>query len=113
MSDVGTFTLRACTPDDASTVLALAAADEERISGRPSRLVEGDIRDWGGAVDLASNSWLLVPPPSGRPAGGGRPRAWGLTGGGATWRSLPSSRPPRRPSPSWSNSSFAAPQSSA
>lgn len=71
MSDVGTFTLRACTPDDASTVLALAAADEERISGRPSRLVEGDIRDWWESVDLASNSWLLVAPDSDAPAGVG------------------------------------------
>ena len=61
MSDVGSFTLRACSMEDVETVLALARADEERVSGRPSRLVEGDIRDWWQAIDLAANSWLLFP----------------------------------------------------
>jgi mycothiol synthase len=62
MSDVGTFTVRACTPDDIPRVLALAAADEERVMGRASRIVEGDIRDWWETVDLAAESWLLLRP---------------------------------------------------
>jgi mycothiol synthase len=62
MSDLASLTVRACTPDDVGTVLALARADEERISGHPSRLVEGDVRDWWQTVDLASNSWLLTSP---------------------------------------------------
>jgi hypothetical protein len=61
MPDVGAFTLRACTVDDVETVLALVRADEERVSARPSRLVEGDIRDWWQSIDLAANSWLLIP----------------------------------------------------
>jgi len=61
MSDVATLTIRPCTTDDVPTVLVLARADEERVSGLPSRLVEGDVRDWWQTVDLASNSWLLAP----------------------------------------------------
>ena len=62
MPDVESLTVRACTPGDLGTVLALARADEERITGRPSRLVEGDVRDWWQTVDLAVNSWLLISP---------------------------------------------------
>jgi ribosomal protein S18 acetylase RimI-like enzyme len=62
MPDVGSLTVRACTDEDLGTVLALARADEERITGRPSRLVEGDVRDWWQTVDLATNSWLLTSP---------------------------------------------------
>jgi mycothiol synthase len=62
MSDVGSLTVRSCTVDDLGAVLALARADEERITGRPSRLVEGDVRDWWQTVDLAANSWLLTSP---------------------------------------------------
>jgi len=61
MPDVGAFTVRACSIDDVETVLALVRADELRVSGRPSRLVEGDIRDWWQSIDLAANSWLLIP----------------------------------------------------
>src|SRR4051794_35981668 len=61
MSDVASLTIRPCTADDIPTVLVLARVDEERVSGLPSRLVEGDVRDWWQSVDLASNSWLLVP----------------------------------------------------
>ena len=56
------LTVRACTRDDLATVLALARADEERVSGLPSRLVDGDVRDWWQTVDLAANSWLLFSP---------------------------------------------------
>ena len=59
---MGSLTVRACTDEDLGTVLALARADEERITGRPSRLVEGDVRDWWQTVDLATNSWLLTSP---------------------------------------------------
>jgi mycothiol synthase len=62
MSDLRSLTVRACTSDDLGTVLALARADEERITGRPSRLVEGDVRDWWQTVDLTANSWLLISP---------------------------------------------------
>jgi hypothetical protein len=62
MADVESLTVRACTSDDLGTVLALARADEERINGRPSRLVDGDVRDWWQTVDLAANSWLLTSP---------------------------------------------------
>src|SRR4051812_28699273 len=64
MVDAAALTVRACTADDAGTVLALAQADEERVSGRPSRLVEGDVRDWWQTVDLATDSWLLGAPGS-------------------------------------------------
>jgi mycothiol synthase len=62
MSDAGSLTIRPCAADDIPTVLVLARVDEERVSGLPSRLVEGDVRDWWQSVDLASNSWLLAPP---------------------------------------------------
>ena len=64
MSDVVAPTARACTADDVQAVLALVRADEERVSGRPSRLVEGDVRDWWQTVDLAAESWLLEAPGS-------------------------------------------------
>ena len=64
MPDVPDLAVRACTPDDAGAVLALARANEERVSGRPSRLVEGDVRDWWQTVDLPADSWLLVAPGS-------------------------------------------------
>jgi ribosomal protein S18 acetylase RimI-like enzyme len=64
MSDAGSWAVRPCTTDDVQTVLTLVRADEERVSGRPSRLVEGDVRDWWQTVDLAKESWLLVPPAS-------------------------------------------------
>src|SRR4051794_12532517 len=69
MSDVDAFAVRACTEDDVGTVLALVKADEERVCGRPSRLVAGDIRDWWQSIDLVSNSWLLTDPRSRATAG--------------------------------------------
>jgi GNAT superfamily N-acetyltransferase len=67
MSDVDTLAVRACTAGDATTVLALVRADEERIYRQPSRLVEGDLRDWWQSVDLAANSWLVTSPGSAAP----------------------------------------------
>jgi mycothiol synthase len=60
--DVASFAVRPCTADDIPAVLALVRADEERVSGRSSRLVEGDIRDWWQSVDLTTDSWLLTAP---------------------------------------------------
>src|SRR4051812_11738874 len=62
MSDIDALVVRACTAEDTEVVLALARADEERVTGRPSRLVDGDVRDWWQTVDLAANSWLLISP---------------------------------------------------
>lgn len=53
--------VRACTEADVRAALALIRADEERVSGHPSRLVEGDVRDWWRSIDLTANSWLMVP----------------------------------------------------
>jgi mycothiol synthase len=64
MFDVDTFMARACTAEDVGTVLAFVRADEERVCGRPSRLVEGDVRDWWQSIDLAADSWLLTVPGS-------------------------------------------------
>ena len=60
MVDVDRFTVRPCTPDDIPAILALARADEERVSGRPSRLSEDDFREWWQSVDLTRSSWLLL-----------------------------------------------------
>jgi GNAT superfamily N-acetyltransferase len=60
MSDVDALAVRACTAEDIGAVLALVRADEERVYGRPSRLVEGDVRDWWQSIDLATNSWLVT-----------------------------------------------------
>jgi ribosomal protein S18 acetylase RimI-like enzyme len=60
MSDVDMLAVRACTAGDIGAVLALVRADEERVLGRPSRLVEGDVRDWWQSIDLAANSWLVT-----------------------------------------------------
>jgi mycothiol synthase len=69
MSDVASVTVRPCSAEDIGAVVDLARADEERVSGRPSRLVEGDLRDWWQSVDLAENSWLLTLPDTGAVAG--------------------------------------------
>lgn len=69
MSDVDTLAVRACTAGDVEAVLALVRADEERVFGRPSRLVEGDVRDWWQSIDLAANSWLVTSSRSAAPVG--------------------------------------------
>lgn len=69
MSDAAPLTVHPCTPDDVGAVLALARADEERVTGRPSRLTEGDIRDWWQGVDHAANSWCVTAPGSPAPVG--------------------------------------------
>ena len=60
MSDADPLAVRACTAADVEAVLALVRADEERVTGCPSRLVEGDIRDEWQSIDLAASSWLVL-----------------------------------------------------
>ncbi len=67
MVDVDGFTVRPCTPDDIPAILALARADEERVSGRPSRMSADDIEDWWQRADLAHDSWLLLQQGTGVP----------------------------------------------
>ncbi len=67
MSSVEHPAVRAGAAGDVEVVLALARADEERVTGRPSRLVAGDVRDWWQRVDLAANSWLVRSPEPGTP----------------------------------------------
>jgi len=67
MSDADTLTVRPCTPGDVEGVLALARSDEERVSGLPSRLVHGDVRDWWQSIDLEASSWLVTASGSGAP----------------------------------------------
>jgi mycothiol synthase len=67
MSDVQAPTVRPLTAADAPAVLGLARAEEERVLGRPSRLDQGDVRDWWQAVDLAADSWLLLDAESSSP----------------------------------------------
>lgn len=56
MSVVDPLAVRACTAGDVEAVLALVRGDEERVTGHPSRLLEGDVRDWWQSIDLAANS---------------------------------------------------------
>ena len=60
MADVDPLAVRACTAGDVEAVVALVRADEERVAGHPSRLVEGDVRDEWQSIDLAANSWLVM-----------------------------------------------------
>ena len=66
MPDTDTFadtlTVRPLTADDVGAVLALSRADEERATGRPSQLTEGDVRDWWQRLDLTTDSWMLTAP---------------------------------------------------
>lgn len=59
-TSTSTITVRPLTLDDLPMALRLLAADEERSTGRPSRLGEADVRQWWSAVQLATDSWLLV-----------------------------------------------------
>jgi len=50
--------VRPITRDDAGAVAALAAADEEALHGRPSRLQANDVLAWWVRTDLEHESWL-------------------------------------------------------
>lgn len=69
MSDAPTPISRPLTPADAPAVLAVVHEDEERVTGRASRLTEGDVRDWWQWTDLAADSWAVTDPASGRLTG--------------------------------------------
>ena len=50
--------VRPLTTGDLPALAAFLAADEERLTGRPPRIVEADIRDWTSRTDLEHDSWL-------------------------------------------------------
>jgi mycothiol synthase len=51
--------VRPCTLADTDTVVAVIAADEELVTGRPSLIGTGDVLSWWAQVDLAGDSWLV------------------------------------------------------
>lgn len=50
--------VRPLTPDDLPALAAFLAADEERLSGKPSRIAAGDVREWTSLCDFEHDSWL-------------------------------------------------------
>jgi mycothiol synthase len=50
--------VRPLTTDDLPALAAFLAADEERLTGRPSRIGADDVRDWTSRTDLAHDSWV-------------------------------------------------------
>lgn len=50
--------VRPLTPDDLPTLAAFLAADEERLTGRPSRIGAADVREWTSLADLEHDSWV-------------------------------------------------------
>jgi mycothiol synthase len=51
--------VRPFTPADAPAVAALAAADEEALRGRPSKIQPQDVVAWLSRADLEHDSWLF------------------------------------------------------
>jgi len=51
--------VRPFTPADAQAVAAMAAADEEALRGRPSKIQAEDVVAWLGRADLERESWLF------------------------------------------------------
>lgn len=50
--------VRPLTPDDLLALAAFLAADEERLSGRPSQIAVADVQQWTSLADLEHDSWL-------------------------------------------------------
>jgi mycothiol synthase len=50
--------VRAITPEDVPAVAAFLARDEERLTGKPSRIAASDVREWTSLADLGRDSWL-------------------------------------------------------
>jgi mycothiol synthase len=50
--------VRPLTSDDLPALAEFLAADEERLTGRRSQIVETDVRDWTSRTDLEHDSWL-------------------------------------------------------
>jgi len=50
--------VRPLTDADMPAVAEFLARDEERLTGKPSRIVASDVREWTSLADLAHDSWL-------------------------------------------------------
>ena len=50
--------VRPLTHDDLPALAEFLARDEERLSGRPSRIVAADVREWTSLCDFEHDSWL-------------------------------------------------------
>ncbi len=50
--------VRPLTPDDLPAMAAFLARDEERLTGKPSKIVESDVREWTSLADLEHDSWV-------------------------------------------------------
>lgn len=50
--------VRPLTNDDLPALASFLAHDEERLTGRPSRIAPGDVREWTSDTDLERESWV-------------------------------------------------------
>ena len=50
--------VRPLTSDDLPAIAEFLARDEERLTGKPSRIVAADVREWTSLADLEHDSWL-------------------------------------------------------
>ena len=50
--------VRPLTEDDLPALAELLARDEERLTGKPSRIGAADVREWTSMCDLEHDSWL-------------------------------------------------------
>ena len=53
------MTVRPLTHDDLPALAEFLARDEERLTGRPSRIGAADAREWTSLTDLEHDSWLV------------------------------------------------------
>lgn len=50
--------VRSLTQDDLPALAEFLARDEERLTGRPSRIAASDVREWTSLCDFEHDSWL-------------------------------------------------------
>ena len=50
--------VRPLTHDDLPALAEFLARDEERLTGKPSRIAAGDVREWTSLCDFEHDSWL-------------------------------------------------------
>jgi len=50
--------VRPLTDDDLPALAEFLARDEERLTGRPSRIAAGDVREWTSYAKLEDDSWV-------------------------------------------------------
>ena len=50
--------VRPLTHDDLPALADFLARDEERLTGRPSRIAATDVREWTSLCDFENDSWL-------------------------------------------------------